>query len=109
MSDNTFTLTELQYAQPVKGDRFRLYIYGEDGKHNGRIYFRETPNRKNGEVDISDAACHALVAVGAGKEIRVTDSGDMLLYRITTGPHGEVCENYPPGEGVLSFFRRLQA
>lgn len=104
-------LTQFATAKPVPGELMKLYLFGKDGMHNGRIYFRKQPKSfegdREGELDIREAAMAALVAVGEGREIRVTNGGDELLFRITTGPHGEVCESYPQGEGVLSFFASL--
>jgi hypothetical protein len=107
MSDNVITLTSFQYALPVPGELMKLYIFNKDGMHNGCIYFRKTPKRKYGEVDIAEASVLVLRAVGEGKEVRVTNGGDLLLFHMKTNEHGQLCMAYPPDKGIMTFFGGL--
>lgn len=67
----TFTLTELQYSQDRKGP-FALYIFDSTGYHSGRQYFASKIKR-------ADAA------IAKGKEVRITDGGDMLVFHSRGG------------------------
>lgn len=101
-------LTEFRYAEPVPGELMKLYLYGPDGKHSGRQYFRRIPRYTQGEVDIDHALQLALQAVGQGNEIRVTNAGDELLFRLVVDGRGHVCEAFPHDRGIMSFFGGLR-
>ena len=76
----THTLTELQYSKDRQGP-FALYIYEPNSEfHRGKRWFENKP--KYPDEEITTATAHACVneAIQAGREVRVTDGGDMLVY-----------------------------
>jgi len=85
-------LTELQYTVPVKGESFRLYIFGDDGMHSGGQWFRRMPVYPDEEITVHEAKTRAEAAIAAGSEIRITDGGDMLVYHFKGGK-----QLYPAG------------
>lgn len=99
-------LTQFRYSAPVKGELMKLYIYGKDGKHSGRQFFR-TPTLHDGEITVAMAFVLAMAAVGEGREVRVTNGGDELLFRMVVDDRGHVCEAYPHDKGLLTFFGSL--
>lgn len=78
-------LTQLEYAVPVKGESFRLYILDADGMHNGGQWFRRVPKYFDEEVAVEYAEHLAGQAIRDGKEVRVTDGGDLLVYHVVGG------------------------
>jgi hypothetical protein len=78
-------LTELQYAVPVQGESFRLYIFGADGMHSGGQWFRRVPVYIDEEISVSAAEALAEAAIARGVEVRVTDGGDNLVYHVKDG------------------------
>ncbi len=79
-----FHLTELQYSNEREGP-WRLYIYGPDGYHSGGQWFRKKPKYPDEEITTAQAHNRALVAVSEGKEVRITDGGDMLVFHAKGG------------------------
>lgn len=79
----TFILDQLQYADDRKGP-FRLYIFDKDGMHNGSRWFRKFPKYSE-EITIPAAQVITEEAVTLRKEVRITDSGDMLVYHAIDG------------------------
>ena len=75
------TLTELQYTQDRKGP-FALYIYEPNSPyHRGKTWFRRVPQYpEEGEISCTEAMVRTLEAAAQGREVRITDSGDMLVY-----------------------------
>lgn len=65
---------------------WRLYIYREDGYHEGGQWFRlgkiKYPNE---EITFSRAKQHAEVAVGRGREVRICNGGDELVFHSLRG------------------------
>jgi len=78
-------LTQLEYAVPVKGESFRIYILDADGMHMGGQWFRRVPVYLDEEITVDQAKTRADVAIKAGNEVRVTDSGDQLVYHVKDG------------------------
>ena len=75
-----YTLTELQYSNDRIGP-FRLYIYNRHGYHSGGQWFRRLPLKyPDEEISCREAMVLALEAAADGLEVRITDSGDMLIY-----------------------------
>jgi hypothetical protein len=75
----THTLTELQHSDDLSGP-FRLYIYESDGKHRGGTWVRQVPKYPDEEITTKEAMYRALEAAAQGKEVRICDCGDMLVY-----------------------------
>ncbi len=74
------TLTELQYSKEREGP-FRLYIYDRDGFHTGGQWFRKPPLKYPAEeITCMEAMVRALKAASQGREVRITDGGDELVY-----------------------------
>jgi hypothetical protein len=78
-------LTQLQYADPVKGESFRLYILDDDGMHSGGQWFRRVPVYADEEITVDQAELLAAKGILENKEIRVTDAGDRLVYHVKNG------------------------
>ena len=81
----THTLTELQYSQDRKGP-FALYVYEPNSEyHRGPQWFAEKVDYPDEEITIAKA--HELYAkvFAAGREIRITDGGDMLVHHAKDG------------------------
>lgn len=78
-------LTQLQYSQDLRGP-FALYIYEHNGYHSGAQWFAKAIRYPNEEISISDAKLRAVAAISAGKEVRICDGGDMLVFH---SEHGE--------------------
>jgi hypothetical protein len=73
-------LDDLQYSDDRKGP-FALYIYNAEGFHAGAQWFSRAPLRyPDEEITVEKATNLARVAFMSGKEVRVTDSGDRLVY-----------------------------
>lgn len=79
----SFQLDKLIYSQSL-GQSFRLYIYEKDGKHRGGIWFRATP-RHSEEITAESARKLVDRAILDGKECRVTNSGDELVFHFRDG------------------------
>jgi hypothetical protein len=81
-----FKLFRLQYTTPVKGDDKKLFLYDDDGFHYAAIWFRNSPTAYPHEVLTADAAfTMAQEHWRTGREVRVTDGGDMLLFHVVGG------------------------
>ncbi len=78
------TLTQLQYAEPEKDARYRLYIYGQDGRHSGRQRFCNKPVHDE-EITTEEARKRVKQAIAEKKEVRITDDGDMLVFHAAYG------------------------
>jgi hypothetical protein len=76
----THTLTELQYSTDHKVP-FGLYIYEPDGLHHrGATWFRNKPQYPDEEITTAEARSRVERALTEGREIRICDRGDMLVY-----------------------------
>ena len=74
------TLTELQYSQDRKGP-WKLYIYEKDSEyHRGGVWFEAKPKYPEEEMTTQRAADAAKEAFIQGREIRVCDGRDMLVF-----------------------------
>lgn len=86
------TLTELQYSDDRRGP-WKLYIYEPNSQyHRGGVWFMAKPRYpEEGEITIADAVARCVEAVTDGREIRICDRGDMLVYHSRAGRviHGE--------------------
>jgi hypothetical protein len=81
---STFAFTEFKYS----GDRtgpFRLYIFGPDGYHSGGQWFSRTIRYPDEEIPIPAARQLADQAIAKGREVRVTDGGDNLVFHSVGG------------------------
>lgn len=77
-------MTELQHSTDIKGS-LALYIYDENGFHRGPQYFRKHVKYPSEEITSAQAHNRAFVAVSKGLEVRITDSGDMLVFHAKDG------------------------
>ena len=79
------TLTELQYAEIGDGP-WALYIYGRNGMHSGKQWFRKgTVKYPDEEITIAEACKRAKEAVMKRKEVRICDGGDKLVFHSQDG------------------------
>ena len=79
------TLTELQYAEIGDGP-WALYIFGRNGMHSGKQWFRKgTVKYPDEEITIADAHKRVKEAVSKKKEVRICDGGDMLVFHSENG------------------------
>ncbi len=79
-------LSELQYSSDRKGP-FKLYIYEPNSEyHRGGVYFMKNPQYpEEGEISTGDALALVEIAMDDKREIRITDSGDMLVFHAKNG------------------------
>jgi hypothetical protein len=79
-------LTELQYSTDRKGP-FKLYIYEPHSEyHRGGVYFMKKPQYpEEGEITVTEAKTRALLAIADDREVRITDSGDLLVFHARNG------------------------
>jgi hypothetical protein len=73
------------YATPVKGEPFRLYIFDADGMHGGGQWFQRVPQYPDECISVEAAQAAAERAIADGREVRVTDGGDMLVLHVVNG------------------------
>jgi hypothetical protein len=80
------TLTELQYSTDRKGP-WQLYIYDQNSEyHRGGVYFMKKPRYpEEGEISVGDALGLVELAMDHKREIRIVDSGDMLVFHAKGG------------------------
>lgn len=79
------TLTELQYAEVGDGP-CALYIYGRNGMHSGKQWFRKgTVKYPDEEITIAEADKRVKEAVTKKKEVRICDGGDELVFHSRDG------------------------
>lgn len=80
-------LTTLHYSADNHGS-LRVYIYDYDGYHTGGQWFtRETVEEARGRVR---------QAIAERREVRITNSGDFLVF---DAQEGKVC--YPPNPEIF--------
>ena len=77
----TFTLTELRYSDDRKGP-WQLYVYALDRKgYEVKRWFAKDVKYTDEEISVIDAFEIASIAsIVQGKEVRVCDGGDELVY-----------------------------
>lgn len=80
-----FELTELQYAEIGKGP-WRLYLYNDDGFHGRAKWFRLGKMKYPAEeITPSEAKTRSDANHNIGREVRITDGGDMLVFHSVNG------------------------
>jgi hypothetical protein len=80
----THELTELQYSSNVKGS-LAIYVYDASGYHRGPQYFRRVVRYPGEEITVAQAHAVADKALSEKREVRITDSGDMLVFHSKDG------------------------
>lgn len=82
-----YHLTELQYSQDRKGP-FALYIFEPNSPyHPGKTWFSRVPQYpEEGEITCTEAMVRTLEAAAQGREVRICDCGDMLVYHCKGAP-----------------------
>lgn len=96
------TLTQLQYASPVKGQVLRLYVYNEDGFPSGGKWFSSNLAEEDVDMDAVSAATLEMTARFRGCETKVTDLGDKLVFH---SKNGDVL--YPQGMSGGDFWKSV--
>ena len=82
---SVFALTELQHADARDGP-WALYIYGRNGYHSGKKLFRRGPMKyPDEEITTQVAKSRVDEAVDDKREVRICDSGDMLVFHSQNG------------------------
>jgi len=81
---NTFQLGQLMYSSEVT-DSLRLYIFEPGGMHRGGIFFRKVPKHPDEEISAEEARKLVDRAILDDKEVRITDSGDALVFHFKDG------------------------
>jgi hypothetical protein len=79
-------LTQLQHSDVLEGP-FALYIYEANSEyHRGPLWFTNKSNRPaEDEIPISVARRKVEEALIEGREIRIVDRGDMLVFHAKSG------------------------
>ena len=73
------TLTKLQYSKDREGP-FALYIYNLNSEyHSPPTWFMDKP-KYEGEITTEQARTIAKAAFMQGREVRITDGGDLLVF-----------------------------
>jgi hypothetical protein len=85
-------LTELQYSQDQRGP-WKIYVYEPNSEyHRGGVWFRKGLIKyPEEEITAAEAKERADWAIKEGREVRICDSGDMLVFN---SRGGEIL--YPP-------------
>lgn len=83
---STYELTKLQHSEDRKGP-WRLYIFEPHSEfHRGGVWFSDKPKYpEEGEITTAQALTRCANAVSEGREVRVCDGGDMLVYHFREG------------------------
>jgi hypothetical protein len=84
-NSNKVTFSELQYAQPNGKGPYCLYIYGRDGYHSGGVWFRKQVQHPSQGIAFDDARTRCEMAIAKKLEVRITDSGDNLIFHSVGG------------------------
>ena len=85
LSDNVLTLSELQYTETGDGP-WKLYLYNDDGFHGRAKWFRLGEMKyPNEEITPAEAKEKADANHAIGREVRITNGGDMLVYHSVDG------------------------
>jgi hypothetical protein len=94
------TLTELQRAEIGDGP-WALYVYGRDGFHSGKLWFRKGKVKyPDEEITALEAKRRTEAAMRKGLEVRICNGGDMLVFH---SQHGEML--YP--ESAEEFWKAV--
>lgn len=80
-------INDLIRTEEVGKDPWRLYIYRQDGKHEGGIWFKSNgPIRyPREEISFARARQYVEIAIGRGLEVRVCDGMDHLVFHSEKG------------------------
>lgn len=79
-------LTEILFADPIKGEDFKLYIYDREGFHGAAIWFTSGRIRYPEEqVGVEFARGLTEEAMLRGLEVRITNGGDFLVFHSQRG------------------------
>jgi hypothetical protein len=84
MKAHVHSLTQLQYSTDRRGP-FKLYVYRPDGFHEGGVWFRPAPKYPDEEITVLEAEKRTLKAIAEGREVRICDGGDMLVFHAKGG------------------------
>ena len=83
-------LTTLQYSEDRRGP-WRLYIYetasdfNADPRHSGGVWFARARLSDTEEIPMLAAKVRALKAIAEGREVRICDGGDFLVFHAKGG------------------------
>ncbi len=77
-------LTQLQHSSEIKGS-LALYVYDANGYHRGAQYFRRVVQYPGEEITVAEAHGLADKAFSERREVRITDSGDLLVFHSKDG------------------------
>lgn len=99
---STSILDALQYDDDRTGI-LRLYVFHPSGMgYEVRQYFSRHIRYPDEEISVADAREIASAAVAAGKEVRITNCGDLLIF------HARAGAVLFPLDGEESFWRSIQ-
>jgi hypothetical protein len=85
LSANVFTRSQLHYSDDLgDGAPLALYIYRADGLHTGAHYIANDAHEDR-EIAPADARFVAEHNMDAGREIRITNSADHLVFHAKDG------------------------
>lgn len=75
----------LLYSE-VRTGLFKLYVYTKDGRgYDIDTYFEKKPRYPDEEIFTVQAEQIAKAAITTGREVRVTDGADFLVYHFMDG------------------------
>lgn len=78
-------LTQLQHSDTREG-RFALYIYELGSEYyRGPVWFENAPRYPDEQISTAEAHHRAEKAVLEGREVRICDKGDMLVFHAKGG------------------------
>lgn len=77
-------LTETFYSKDVRGP-WALYVYEFNGYHTGKQWFARVIRYPDEQITIGDAKLRVLEAESQGREVRICDGGDFLVYHSLNG------------------------
>lgn len=97
----TFTLNQLQYSDDRTGI-LRIYVFHPSGRgYEARQYFSRHIRYPEEEVSVGDAKAISDAAVSNGREVRITNGGDELVFHAKDGVV------LFPAEGADAFWRSI--
>jgi hypothetical protein len=84
LSANVVTLSQLHYSEGLGEAPLALYIFRPDGLHTGAHYIANDAHEDR-EIAPADARFVAEHNMDAGREIRITNSADHLVFHAKDG------------------------
>lgn len=78
------TLTQTFYSKDVRGP-WALYVYEPNGYHTGAQWFAKVIRYPQEQISVAEARLRVIEAVSQGREVRITDAGDMLVFHSVNG------------------------